>query len=151
MFKETIKEVRVINGQIKRSFLRINIIPLLQGWATRKFKDPKHLNLYSHNFKLVMQHWKRVFYYKQNLTRTVRRLAIPANSKTKATLTRSRSFIHMEKLLIWAWMFSWTCFCWSVREALQTISLNSSTFASSASLPKQLMRKKIEIKGKPMK
>ena len=100
MFKEKIKEVRVINGQIKRSFLRIKIIPLLQGWVTRKFKDPKHLELHSHNFKLMMQHWKRFFFYKQNLTKMVCRLAIPANIKTKATLTRSSYWLWRQFLCL---------------------------------------------------
>ena len=47
-----------------------------------------------------MQHWKRVFYYKKNLTRTVSRLAIHANSKIKATLTRSNSWIWRQFLCL---------------------------------------------------
>ncbi|KAM3699442.1 hypothetical protein ACJW30_05G026600 [Castanea mollissima] len=47
-----------------------------------------------------MQHWKRVFYYKQNLTRIVRKLAIPANSKTKATLTRSSYWLWRQFLCL---------------------------------------------------
>ena len=48
----------------------------------------------------IMQHWKRVFYYKKNLTRTVSRLAIHANSKIKATLTRSSSWIWRQFLCL---------------------------------------------------
>ena len=48
----------------------------------------------------IMQHWKRVFYYKKNLTRTVSRLAIPANSKIKATLTWSSYWLWRQFLCL---------------------------------------------------
>ena len=47
-----------------------------------------------------MQHWKRVLYYKQNLTRTVSRLAIPANSKIQATLTMSSYWLWRQFLYL---------------------------------------------------
>ena len=56
-------------------------------------------------FKLIMQHWKRVLYYKQNLTKTVSRLAIPANSKIQATLTRS-SYWLWRQFLCFTYPFS---------------------------------------------
>ena len=48
----------------------------------------------------IMQHWKRVFYYKKNLTRTISRLAILANSKIRATLTRSSYWMWRQFLCL---------------------------------------------------
>ena len=119
----------------------------------------------------IMQHWKRVFYYKKNLTRTVSRLAIHANSKIKATLTRS-SYWMWRQFLCLNYPFSirqenfiytyGETFNLSMNVFLELILLISKRGFTShfiellyfclISIPSQTVNeKKIEIKGQPMK